>query len=145
MKYIVIAIVLIIVLLAILKATKKDAGLDFNKLVELLGGKDNIISTETNMSRFKVILKDALFNTIGEGVVSLKKTYDYLNGVEIDASVEKAKLEHPLAIIDKWKDVPIKNRLILNEIQHLFIELFAKSKNISVKNAELFVSYIIFE
>ena len=36
----------------------KDAGLDFNKLVELLGGKDNIINTETNMSRFKVTLKD---------------------------------------------------------------------------------------
>lgn len=93
---------------------------------------------------FKVILKDALFNTIGEGVVSLKKTYGYLNGVEINASVEGSKLEHPLAIIDKWKDVPIKNRLILNEIQHLFIELFAKSRNISVKNAELFVSYVVF-
>ena len=57
-KYIIIAAVLIIVLLAILKATKKDAGLDFNKLVEYLGGKDNIISTETNLSRFKVTLKD---------------------------------------------------------------------------------------
>ena len=32
----------------IIKATKKDAGLDFNKLVEYLGGKDNIISTEIN-------------------------------------------------------------------------------------------------
>ena len=57
-KYIVIAIVLIIVLLAILKATRKDAGLDFNKLVEYLGGRNNIISTETNLSRFKVTLKD---------------------------------------------------------------------------------------
>ena len=57
-KYIVIAIVLIIVLLAILKATKKDAGLDFNKLVEYLGGRNNIISTETNLSRFKATLKD---------------------------------------------------------------------------------------
>ncbi len=57
-EYIVIALVLIVILLAILKATKKDAGLDFNKLVELLGGKDNIINTETNMSRFKVTLKD---------------------------------------------------------------------------------------
>ena len=57
-KYIIIAIVLIIVLLAILKATKKDAGLDFNKLVEYLGGKSNIISTETKLSRFKVTLKD---------------------------------------------------------------------------------------
>ena len=58
LEFIIIAVVLIIILLAIIKATKKDAGLDFNKLVELLGGKDNIISTETNMSRFKVVLKD---------------------------------------------------------------------------------------
>ena len=57
-EYIIIAVVLIVVLLAILKATRKDAGIDFNRLVELLGGKDNIISTETNMSRFKVTLKD---------------------------------------------------------------------------------------
>lgn len=58
LQYIIIGVVLIIVLFAIIKATKKDAGLDFNKLVEYLGGKDNIISTETNMSRFKVTLKD---------------------------------------------------------------------------------------
>ena len=57
-EYIVLGVILIIILLAILKATKKDAGLDINKIVELLGGKDNIISTETNMSRFKVELKD---------------------------------------------------------------------------------------
>ena len=57
-EYIIIAAILIIMLLAIIKATKKDAGLDFNRLVELLGGKDNIVSTETNMSRFKVVLKD---------------------------------------------------------------------------------------
>lgn len=29
-----------------------------NKLVEYLGGKDNIIKTETTLSRFKVTLKD---------------------------------------------------------------------------------------
>ena len=52
MEYVVIAVILLIILLAILKANKKDAGLDFNKLVEYLGGKDNIISTETNLSRF---------------------------------------------------------------------------------------------
>ena len=58
LQYIIIVIILIIILLDILKATKKDANLDFNKLVELLGGKDNIIETETNLSRFKVTLKD---------------------------------------------------------------------------------------
>lgn len=57
-EYIFIAIVLIIVLLALLKAGRKDIKLDFNKLVELLGGKDNIVSTEINLSRFKVTLKD---------------------------------------------------------------------------------------
>lgn len=57
-EYVIIAVVLIVILLAIIKATKKDAGLDFNRLVELLGGKENIVSTETNMSRFKVALKD---------------------------------------------------------------------------------------
>lgn len=58
MEYAIIAVVLIIVLLAILKATKKDVDLDFNKLVELLGGKENIVTTESNLSRFKVTLKD---------------------------------------------------------------------------------------
>ncbi len=57
-EYIIIGVILLVVLLAILKATKKDAELDFNKLVELLGGNDNIVSTESNMSRFKVTLKD---------------------------------------------------------------------------------------
>ena len=57
-EYIIIALVLVIILFAVIKATRKDAGLDFNKLVEMLGGKDNIVSTETNMSRFKVTLKD---------------------------------------------------------------------------------------
>ncbi|MBQ2640217.1 MAG: PTS transporter subunit EIIB [Bacilli bacterium] len=58
MEYLIIIIVLVIVLLAILKANKKEAKIDFNKLVELLGGKDNIIDTEINLSRFKATLKD---------------------------------------------------------------------------------------
>ncbi|MBE6158033.1 MAG: hypothetical protein E7160_04490 [Firmicutes bacterium] len=58
MEYFIIIVVLLIVLLAILKANKKEAKINFNKLVELLGGKDNIIDTEINLSRFKVTLKD---------------------------------------------------------------------------------------
>ena len=58
LQYIIIGVILLIVLLAVLKAGKKDAHLELNKLVDYLGGKDNIISTETNMSRFKVTLKD---------------------------------------------------------------------------------------
>ena len=57
-EYGIIIVVFLIILLAILKSMKKDAHLELNKLVEYLGGKDNIIKTETSLSRFKVTLKD---------------------------------------------------------------------------------------
>ena len=56
--YIIIITLLFIIALAIVRANKKDFKLEINKLVELLGGKDNIIDTEVEMSRFKVTLKD---------------------------------------------------------------------------------------
>lgn len=56
--YLAIAIVLIIIVLVILKVNKKDFNIEANKLITYLGGKDNIINAECNMSRFKVILKD---------------------------------------------------------------------------------------
>ena len=57
-EYIIIAAVLIIILLAIIRASKQGAKINYNKLVELLGGKDNIVSTKSAMSRFVVTLKD---------------------------------------------------------------------------------------
>ena len=57
-QYIIIGVVLIFVLLIVLKANKKDFHIEANKLVEYLGGKDNILNMEVNMSRFKVTLKD---------------------------------------------------------------------------------------
>lgn len=57
-QYFIIVVVLVIVALVIIKAGKKDFQIEANKLVEYLGGKDNIISTEVNVSRFKVTLKD---------------------------------------------------------------------------------------
>ena len=57
-QYLIIIAVLLIIVLAIFKSMKKDAHLELNKLVEYLGGKDNIIATETSLSRFNVTLKD---------------------------------------------------------------------------------------
>lgn len=57
-KYIIIGIILLIVLVAILKSMRKGAHLEINKLVDYLGGIDNIISTKNNLSRFIVTLKD---------------------------------------------------------------------------------------
>ncbi len=58
LQYLIIGIVLIIVLLIVIKLTKRDFRIEANKLINYLGGKDNIVSAEANMSRFKVILKD---------------------------------------------------------------------------------------
>ena len=57
-EYVIVFVVILIVLLAVLKAGKKDVHLELNKLVEYLGGKENILETEYNLSRFIVTLKD---------------------------------------------------------------------------------------
>ncbi|MBQ1495838.1 MAG: PTS transporter subunit EIIB [Bacilli bacterium] len=57
-QYFIIIGVLIFILLIVLKANKKDFNIEANKLVEYLGGKDNILNMEVNMSRFKVTLRD---------------------------------------------------------------------------------------
>ena len=57
-EYIIIVVILVIIALSIVKMNKKDLKLELNKLVELLGGKENILDTEVEMSRFKVTLKD---------------------------------------------------------------------------------------
>ena len=57
-RYLIIVLVLVFILLIVLKANKKDFKIEANKLIEYLGGKDNILNMEVNMSRFKVMLKD---------------------------------------------------------------------------------------
>ena len=57
-EYLIVFIVLVIILLAVIKINKKEVKLDLNKLVEYLGGKDNIIDSEVNLSRFIVTLED---------------------------------------------------------------------------------------
>ena len=57
-QYIIIIVVLLIIAFSIIKMNKKDLKFELNKLVDLLGGKENILDTEVEMSRFKVTLKD---------------------------------------------------------------------------------------
>lgn len=57
-QYIIIFIVVFIISLVIVKLNKKNFNLEINKLVNYLGGKENILDSEVNMSRFKVTLRD---------------------------------------------------------------------------------------
>lgn len=86
-EYIVIIIVFAILLLAVLKLNRKGVNLDLNKLVEYLGGKDNIIDTEINLSRFIVQLKDvskvdkeAIIELGAKGIVELENQLKIILG-----------------------------------------------------------------
>ena len=57
-QYLIIIIVLVIVAFAILKSKNKNFKLEANKLVEYLGGRDNIVSMDYTLSRFIVTLRD---------------------------------------------------------------------------------------
>lgn len=57
-QYAIIAIIITLIVLVVLKLRNKNFNIEANKLITYLGGKDNIINAECNMSRFKVILKD---------------------------------------------------------------------------------------
>ncbi len=57
-EYIIILVVCILIAIAIVRSKKKDFKLEANKLIMLLGGKNNVIDYEVNKSRFIVTLKD---------------------------------------------------------------------------------------
>lgn len=57
-QYLIIAAILILISFIVIKMTKKDFHLEINKLLQCLGGKENIIDSQINLSRLKVTLKD---------------------------------------------------------------------------------------
>ncbi len=56
--YLIIVAILIIISFIVIKMNRKDFSLEINKLIQYLGGKDNIIDSQINLSRLKVTLKD---------------------------------------------------------------------------------------
>lgn len=57
-QYIIIIIFLLIIAFAITKSKSKNFKIEMNKLVDYLGGMNNIVSYDYTKSRFTVVLKD---------------------------------------------------------------------------------------
>lgn len=94
LQYLLIVIVLLIIAMVIIKASKKDFHIEANKLVEYLGGKDNIIDIEVNISRFKVTLKDvSLANKDGIQKLGAKGIVEIDNQLKIILGPEGPKLK----------------------------------------------------
>ena len=86
--------ILIIIAVAIVKSKQKDFKLEANKLVEYLGGKDNIVSYETNKSRFIVELKNTkLVNKEGIQKIGAQGIVEIDNQLKIILGEKAQKIE----------------------------------------------------
>lgn len=86
-QYIIIIIVCLLIGIAIVKSKQKDFKMEANKLVTFLGGKDNIVSYETNKSRFvvtlknmKVVNKDGIQKIGAQGIVEIENQLKIILG-----------------------------------------------------------------
>lgn len=84
MHYLILAFVLIIISLIVVKIKRKDFRIEINKLISYLGGKDNIIDSQINLSRLKVSLKDmSLVNKEGIQKLGAKGIVEINNQLKI--------------------------------------------------------------
>lgn len=91
LQYAIIIVLLLLIAIAITKATRKDAKIQVNKLADYLGGKKNIINYEVNKSRFMVTLRDiSLVNKDGiqkmgaQGMVEIDNQLKIILGKEAE-------------------------------------------------------------
>ena len=83
-QYLIIIAVLFVISLIVIKMRKKDFSLEINKLIQYLGGKDNIVDSQINMSRLKVTLKDmSLVNKEGIQKLGAKGIVEIDNQLKI--------------------------------------------------------------
>lgn len=104
LRYIIILFVLTIIAIVVIKSGKKDFKIEANKLVELLGGKKNIVSIDASMSRFKVILNDvSLANKDGIKKLGAKGIVEIDNQLKIVFDADAVKLKKCIEELLKQK------------------------------------------
>lgn len=104
LRYIIILVVLTIIAIVVIKSGKKDFKIEANKLVELLGGKKNIVSIDASMSRFKVILNDvSLANKEGIKKLGAKGIVEIDNQLKIVFDSDAVKLKKCIEELLKQK------------------------------------------
>ena len=139
-EYLLIIVVCLVIAIAITRSKKKDFKLEANKLIMLLGGKDNVIDYEFNKSRFIVNLKDVLnvlnkkyklimlTNNFPSIIDYLKNEdiYDLFDKVYVSSIYETSKNE------EKFFDMVI-NDYNIKESEALFIDDFEDNLDIGIR------------
>lgn len=100
--YIVIAFILFIISLVIIKIKRKDFHLEINKLIQYLGGYDNIIDSQINLSRLKVTVKDtSIVNKEGIQKLGAKGIVEIDNELKIILGPNSKQLKNYMADLKK--------------------------------------------
>ena len=93
-QYVLILVILIVISLVIVKIRKEDFHIEINKLIQYLGGKDNIIDVQMNLSRLKVTVKDTtLVNKEGIQKLGAKGIVEIDNQLKIIYSKDAKQLK----------------------------------------------------
>ena len=93
-QYMIIIVVALVIAIAIVRSKQADFKMEANKLVGYLGGKDNIISYETNKSRFIVTLKDtSIVNKEGIQKIGAQGIVELDNKLKIILGEDAKKIE----------------------------------------------------
>ncbi len=100
--YIIIAFILFIISLVIIKIKRKDFHLEINKLIQYLGGYENIIDSQINLSRLKVTVKDtSIVNKEGIQKLGAKGIVEIDNELKIILGPNSKQLKKYMADLKK--------------------------------------------
>ena len=83
-QYLIIIAVLLLISLVIIKMRRNDFHVEINKLIQYLGGKENILDAQINLSRLRVTLKDtSIVNKEGIQKIGAKGIVEIDNQLKI--------------------------------------------------------------
>lgn len=100
--YVIIAIILFIISLVIIKLKRKDFHIEINKLIQYLGGLDNVIDSQINLSRLKVTVKDtSLVNKEGIQKLGAKGIVEIDNELKIILGPNSKQIKKYMADLKK--------------------------------------------
>ncbi len=101
-SYLIIGFLLLIISLVIIKIKRKDFHIEINKLIQYLGGMDNIIDSQINLSRLKVTLKDtSIVNKEGIQKLGAKGIVEIDNELKIILGQNSKQLKKYMADLKK--------------------------------------------
>ena len=100
--YVVILLLLFIISLVIIKLKRKDFHIEINKLIQYLGGLENIVDSQINVSRLKVTVKDtSLVNKEGIQKLGAKGIVEIDNELKIILGPNSKQLKKYMADLKK--------------------------------------------